>query len=159
MNTLGVAIRPKWRCSSSQPRPGLGREALLERYRQIDHVPFEAARKFAATVHRERDAGRPIVFVKGAPERVVAMCERALVAGGDSALDPGDVLRADRTNSPSKGLRVLAMAVGWGEEAAASVRTESPRGLHFIGLAGMLDPPREGAREAVRACADAPGSR
>jgi Ca2+-transporting ATPase len=132
-------------------KAGLDREVLLEHYRQIDQVPFEPARKFAATVHREREAGGPIVFVKGASERVVAMCERTLVAGGDSALDPGDVLR--RTDElAEQGLRVLAMAVGWGQEAAASARTESPEGLHFIGLAGMLDPPREGAREAVRAC-------
>jgi magnesium-transporting ATPase (P-type) len=132
-------------------KAGLDREALLERYRQIDHVPFEPERKFAATVHRDPDAGRPIVFVKGAPERVVEMCERARAAGGDSGLDRGDVLR--RTDElAEQGLRVLAMAVGWGEEVAASVRTESPRGLHLIGLAGMLDPPREGTREAVRAC-------
>jgi magnesium-transporting ATPase (P-type) len=132
-------------------KAGLDREALLERYPQIDHVPFESARKFAATVHRKRDAGCPIVFVKGAPERVVEMCERARAAGGDSVLDPDDVLR--RTDElAEQGLRVLAMAVGWGEEAAASVRTQAPRGLHLIGLAGMLDPPREGTREAVRAC-------
>jgi len=132
-------------------KAGLDREALLERYPQIDHVPFEPAQKFAATVHRERDAGPPIVFVKGAPERVVAMCERALLTGGDSALNPGDVLERTRELA-GQGLRVLAMAVGWGDEAVASVRTELPRGLHFIGLVGMLDPPREGARGAVGAC-------
>ncbi|MEN8181663.1 MAG: HAD-IC family P-type ATPase [Myxococcota bacterium] len=132
-------------------KAGLDREALLEHYRQIDQVPFEPAQKFAATVHREREARRPTVFVKGAPERVVAMCDRALGAGGDSAFDARDVL--GRTHElAERGLRVLAMAVGWGEEAAGSVRTDSPRGLHFIGLAGMLDPPREGAGEAVRAC-------
>lgn len=135
-------------------KAGLDREALLARYRQIDQVPFEPARKFAATIHLEAGERKPVVFVKGAPERVMQMCERVCSGSCNVPLDREDIIR--RTNGlAAQGLRVLAMAVGWGDDAAASVRTESPMGLCFLGLVGMLDPPREGAAEAVRACRDA----
>jgi Ca2+-transporting ATPase len=135
-------------------KAGLDREALLVRYRQIDQVPFEPARKFAATIHLEAGERKPVVFVKGAPERVMEMCESECSGSCDAPLDREDIIR--RTNGlAAQGLRVLAMAMGRGDDAAASVRTESPMGLCFLGLVGMLDPPREGAAGAVRACRDA----
>jgi Ca2+-transporting ATPase len=132
-------------------KAGLNREALLQRYRQIDRVPFEPAQRFSASVHREREEDPPIVFVKGAPERVVSMCECALLDAGDAAIDADEILRRAEVLA-ARGLRVLAMAAGWGEAAARSVHRQSPLGLKFLGLVGMLDPPRDDAATAVRAC-------
>ncbi|MBW2282393.1 MAG: HAD-IC family P-type ATPase [Deltaproteobacteria bacterium] len=127
-------------------KASLNREALLQRYRQVDQVPFEPAQRFAASVHREREHEPPVVLVKGAPERVVAMCDRMLLdIDADEVLRRAEVLAA-------QGLRVLAMAVGRGEAEARSVRGESPQGLQFLGLVGMLDPPRDDAAASVRAC-------
>ena len=134
-------------------KAGLDREALLQQYPRIDQVPFEPARQFAATVHRERDHA-PLVLVKGAPERVVSMCDRALVDNGRGRLDPEEVLQRAEALA-GQGLRVLAMAAGRGEAAMLSVRAENPRGLRFLGLVGLLDPPREDAAAAVRACQSA----
>lgn len=132
-------------------KAGLNREALLTRYEQTAHVPFEPAQRFAATIHRERDSAEPIVFAKGAPEQILSMCDRSLGRNGDDALDAGRVLR-ETAELAAQGLRVLAMAVGLDEAAAASIHTDTPKGLAFLGLVGMLDPPREGAREAIEAC-------
>jgi hypothetical protein len=65
------------------------------------------------------------------------MCAHSRAAGGTSVIDPGDVLEGTHELA-EHGLRVLAMAVGWGEEAAAGVRRESPQGLEFIGLSGRI---------------------
>lgn len=135
-------------------KAGLDREALLLRHPQIDQVPFEPAQKFAATVHPGRQDAEPMVLVKGAPERVLAMCESALTDEGEAPFDPDDVLLRT-AELAGQGLRVLAMAVGFGREAAASLHEEEPHGLRLAGLVGMLDPPRAEAPDAVRACARA----
>jgi Ca2+-transporting ATPase len=135
-------------------KAGLQRDALITRYPQVDQVPFEPDRKFAASIHREVGAQEKIVFVKGAPERVAEMCDRE---AGDEGTSPFDRLEVARRTDvlAAQGLRVLAVAVGRGDQAVQSVHGEFPLGFCFLGLVGMLDPPRERVREAVEACRSA----
>lgn len=119
---------------------GVVRPALLEEYPQINQIPYEPERQFAATYHRS--AGGVRVLVKGAPERVLAMCagpvEAALGAAGRMA---------------AEGLRVLAVAEG--EPAPGhdhAIAPPEPGRLRFLGLAGMIDPLRSGVPEAIAAC-------
>jgi Ca2+-transporting ATPase len=116
-------------------------------------IPFEPERQYSATV-RERD-GQHQVFVKGAPERLLVMCADMLGEGGTAPLDTGQIGQAARELA-SGGLRVLAMAfkplprpLNGPDDVA------EPRGLTFLGLQGMMDPPRAGVREAITTCRDA----
>ncbi len=127
----------------------LYKEELLERYRLESEVPFDANWMFSATVHL-RD-GREVVFVKGAPERVLEMCEARIGQDGREELNAEQV--TDEAQRMARdGLRILAMAMGEGPEVAEAVRRGEPAGLEFLGLQGMMDPPRDGVVEAVSAC-------
>lgn len=109
-------------------------------------IPFESEARFAATVHH--DGERLLSFVKGAPERVVAMC--SLNVDG-SSFDPQPVLdEADRM--AAEGLRVLAMASRSDEYAPGLDAEPSITDLTFLGLQAMIDPPRPEAELAVRDC-------
>ncbi|GIW88359.1 MAG: haloacid dehalogenase [Isosphaeraceae bacterium] len=123
---------------------GWNRELALERHPQINQIPFEPERQFAATFHRDNGAIR--VFVKGAPERVLAMCRDA----------DTQALIAEAESLAARGFRVLALAEGLadGPVQAGGVPPE-PRGLTLLGLVGMIDPLRPGVRDAVAACAEA----
>jgi len=121
---------------------GVARASTLEQHPQVNAIPFEAEHRFAASFNRDRDALR--VHVKGAPERVLAMC-----AGGQS-LAP---LRAAAEDMAASGMRVLAIADGLAPEGLGPGEAPpQPSGLRCLGLVGMIDPARAGAAEAVAAC-------
>jgi Ca2+-transporting ATPase len=129
---------------------GIIPEEVRDEYDLFAEIPFESQRRYSASV-RELD-GSHLVFVKGAPERVLAMCRRQLTAGGEAPLDPAAVADAAATMA-GRGLRVLAMASGRLPAAPAGPEeVVEPVGMTLLGLQGMMDPPRAGVAEAVAAC-------
>lgn len=116
----------------------------------VAEIPFESERQYSAAV-RERD-GRQVLFVKGAPERVLAMSSRALGHEGPGPLDREAVQDAAGQMAAS-GLRVLAFAYRELDKPVESPDdVAEPSELVFVGLQGMLDPPREGVRSAIAGC-------
>jgi P-type Ca2+ transporter type 2C len=127
----------------------LGRthEAALEQFPQVNQIPFEPERKYAATFHHTDTGG--YVAVKGAPERVLSMCRFA---------GEGDHERLSRlaVDMAAQGYRVIALAEGYLDREVVSSQTpDEPEELSFLGMVGMLDPLRPGVRDAVAACARA----
>jgi P-type Ca2+ transporter type 2C len=137
---------------------GLKREALDAGSPRLAEAPFDSDRKRAAVV-RKADAGAD-VLVNGSPESVLALCTHIAEADGSRSMTDADRAAIDAANADlaSKGLRVLACAarVVLQGEVAATVADPSPaaleRDLTFVGLVGLLDPPRAEAREAVAKC-------
>ncbi|HEY1375210.1 MAG TPA: HAD-IC family P-type ATPase [Gemmataceae bacterium] len=124
---------------------GWEREAALDRNPQVNQIPFEPEHRFAATYHRV--GGDVRVFVKGAPERVLAMCD-----GTAGRLTPSG-LQEIAEGMARSGRRVLALAEGpVPADLDPATGPPGPSGLAFLGFVGMIDPPRPGAREAVTAC-------
>lgn len=123
---------------------GLQRELLLDLEPQVNEIPFEPEHQFAATFHQTSSGIQ--VRVKGAPERVLAMC---------TFTEPEAVVERLRhaAEMAARGYRVLALAEG---AADPRVTREShpaqPTGLRFCGFVGMIDPLRAGVREAVEQC-------
>jgi Ca2+-transporting ATPase len=133
----------------SGAKAGLWKEEVLKKFPLVDEVPFDPKERFSATVHRQN--GQKIIFVKGAAERLIKMCDDAIGLEGPQDLTSDYILKEADTMA-RQGLRVLAMAMGEGEEAAQAVQKGEPKGLTFLGLQGMIDPPREEAVEAIAAC-------
>jgi magnesium-transporting ATPase (P-type) len=132
-------------------KAGLDREAEVEKYPRIDAIPFESENRFMATLHGD-PGGRRWIFVKGAPERVLEMCDRVRTEGGTCELDPGRWL--ERTDAVAdQGFRTLAVASKEVDAAQDTLTTEDVEaGLTLLGVAGLIDPPRPEAIDAVAQC-------
>ncbi|HEX7049540.1 MAG TPA: cation-translocating P-type ATPase [Longimicrobiales bacterium] len=129
-------------------KAGLDREALRAALPETGEVPFSSERQLMATFHRAADGGT-VAYVKGAPARIVALCERRIEPGGEERpLDTGDreALLARNRKLAAQGLRVLALACGRVREP----RGAALRGLTFVGFVGMIDPPAPGVAETIR---------
>ncbi|HYW02342.1 MAG TPA: cation-translocating P-type ATPase [Gammaproteobacteria bacterium] len=125
--------------------------ALARRLPRAGEAAFDTVRKRMSTLHRDGD-GR-VLFTKGAPESVLGACDA--VAG----LDSPDALEQARHRAEalaSRGYRVLAVA--WRRLAAGTPDGDAralEQSLTLLGLVALLDPPREGAVEAVAECRSA----
>lgn len=119
---------------------------------RIEEFPFSSERKCMTTIHRQ-ESGRPIAYMKGAPEVVLNCCTFLLEAGDIVPLTSekrADIMQ-NGTSMAGDALRVLGVA------SRCLLETEEPddgieTGMVFLGLVGMMDPPREEALAAVRTC-------
>ena len=131
-------------------KAGLDETTLRTVFPRLDELPFDSRRQTMATLHEIE--GERVVYVKGALERVLPACRTMLdAAGRELPLDEA-AIEAEARDWARQGLRVLALAHahvpgGQGLEAGGI-----PSGLVFLGLAGMLDPPRPRAIASVKAC-------
>lgn len=129
---------------------GLDPEQARSSWQFEMEIPFEPERQFSGSIVQRN--GQNVQFVKGAPERVVAMSDRMLTPNGLETLDRAEVSRI-ASEFAGRGLRVLAMAYAPELDPDLSLEESlEPQGLIFLGLQGMLDPPREGVRESIAAC-------
>jgi len=119
----------------------------------VDAIPFESERQYMATLHRVASGRESVIYLKGAVEKVVRLCDRTL--GSDETeqeFDPQDAVDMAETLA-GRGLRILAFARKAVPAETAVLRAhEVEGGLTFLGLQGMMDPPRPEAVAAVRAC-------
>lgn len=121
---------------------------------RLDTIPFESQHQYMATLH---DAGENLprrVYVKGAIEVILARCASMLDQAGRAM--PLDATRVHHQvdEMALRGLRVLAFARGELSKAAIG-HADIATGLTFLGLQGIIDPPRDEAIAAVRACQNA----
>jgi Ca2+-transporting ATPase len=130
-----------------------GIDANNGRHRVDYEIPFDSERKAMSVVMRED--GKLVMYTKGAPEIILSKCSRELRAGNIEPLTDARRSEIIETNSQmaSRALRVLALSYREIPEDGARVYEE--RDLVFAGLVGMIDPPREEAKEAVRKCHEA----
>ncbi|EMR03119.1 cation-transporting P-type ATPase [Cesiribacter andamanensis] len=129
---------------------GFTEEQLEQEYPRADSIPFESEHQYMATLHA---TDTPLMFVKGSLEAILERSSQQLTAEGKAEpLDKESINRQAETLA-AQGLRVLAFAV---KEAASGKKSighqDAAEGLVFIGLQGMLDPPRAEAIEAVSLC-------
>jgi Ca2+-transporting ATPase len=129
---------------------GFAKSELEESFPRLAELPFDSGRARMSTLHRKGEA--VLVLVKGAPEGLLELCNDQLSAGGVVAIDRA-ALQDAAEKLAAQGLRVLAFALKrlpQMPDAFDAAALEA--GLTFIGLAGLIDPPRPEAAESVAAC-------
>ncbi len=137
-------------------KAGLNKEKLEKAFPRLDEIPFQSEKQYMATLH-PRDGGRA-VYVKGAVERILALSQYRLKGGQVVPLTEKDAEHIMQANTDMAGqaLRVIATAYADLPSELEDLKDEHIRGnLVFAGLAGMADPPRVEAREAIRLCQQA----
>jgi Ca2+-transporting ATPase len=135
---------------------GIVREQVEAQRPRVAEIPFDSERQYMATYHA--DGAHVHVHVKGAPEQLLQRCDTWIGAGG--AVVPLDdslreQLQSENAALAAQGLRVLAVASATLPYAEFDPAADLPgllRGLTFVGLAGLMDPPRPEAREAIAIC-------
>jgi magnesium-transporting ATPase (P-type) len=133
-------------------KAGLDLEAEAVAYPRVAELPFDSVRKRVSTVHATEN--QQVVFTKGAPRELLGRCSYVRIAGTDVSLT-GEVraaLEAANDDMSRRGLRVLAVThrvlpIGVPADGEA-VEQE----LTFLGLIGMMDPPRPEVEAAVATC-------
>ena len=131
-------------------KAGLNKPELDKEFSRVSEIPFTAETKRMTTLHQT--PGGVVAYSKGAPEVIVQSCSLQLTASGVERLDEArrsDVLDHARQMA-GEALRVLGIAY----KPHAAV-TDAETDMTFLGLAGMIDPPRPEAKAAVRKCEEA----
>ena len=126
---------------------GIVRAEALNAHPQVNEIPFEPEHRFSATYHEVDGATR--VYAKGAPERILAMCDLSQEGSGRKPLEDIAVEMAET------GYRVLAFAEGPAPRLTSEDIPPQPEGLRFLGFVGMIDPLRPGVKDAIAACRQA----
>ncbi len=119
--------------------------ALTAQYPRVNEKPFDSVRKLMTTVHE--NGGKKYSYTKGAPDMLLAKCTHVLTDKGIRKLTPDDEAAIKEANRgmAQKALRVLAAAYKEGDDV-------SEEGMIFVGLTGMIDPPRPEVKAAVAEC-------
>lgn len=120
---------------------------------RVDHVPFESDHKYMATLN-DLDDGQ-YIFMKGAPERLMEACEKELAKDGVQQLQK-DFWNKEIDRQANEGRRVIGAAFkkienGMNEIDHDDVQSE----MIFLGVLGMIDPPRPEAIESIKKCKEA----
>ncbi|HEY6871576.1 MAG TPA: cation-translocating P-type ATPase [Geobacteraceae bacterium] len=132
---------------------GYVKEALAGELRFLAELPFDADRRCMTTIHRRGDG--VVSFTKGAPESVLERCSRMLIAGGEAAVARAR-LAAVHEQMSRDGLRVIGLAMRHWETLPTELTPDRVEAeLTFLGLVGMVDPPRAEVEEAIRLCRQA----
>lgn len=135
----------------SAGKAGLKREQLDTLLPRLDAIPFESQYQYMATLHRDGD--RQVVYLKGAVENLLPRCRDALSESNDLIPFSGDECHRQAALMAEKGLRVLAFArLELSGFSSALQHNNVAACLTFLGLQGMIDPPRPEAVAAVRVC-------
>lgn len=135
---------------------GLTKKNLDNNHPRLGEIPFDSERKLMTTVNQFDD--KPMVMTKGAVDVLLDRCSGVFKDGQIQDFSSDERLKIEAANAEmaSNALRVLGVAYkdldGQPSEISPS---ETEKDLVFVGLVGMIDPPREEAKEAVRICIQA----
>jgi magnesium-transporting ATPase (P-type) len=133
-------------------KAGLDIERECATAQRLAEIPYEADQQYMATLNRTGE--RIVLWVKGAPERVLDFCDKALEANGEQPLDRGAWDRRIEQMA-GEGLRLIAIARKHVSSEVLTLETVMQRGLTLVGIVGMIDPARPEASESIASAGSA----
>jgi len=133
-------------------KAGLDRTETDNGYPRISSVPFESEHKYMATLHSVPDQEETVVYLKGAPERILQRCQEERNDDCNTPLKEENWEKAIH-HLASRGQRVLGLASKKFPADQKDISHEDlDGGFTFLGFAGLIDPPRDEARESIKDC-------
>ncbi|MFC1846032.1 cation-translocating P-type ATPase, partial [Chloroflexota bacterium] len=129
--------------------------ALTEAFERLDEIPFESGNMYMATLHSRQTDN--IIYVKGSPEKILKMCSQ--YSDNDDTIpcqnNDSEKILAISFDLARVALRLIGMAYKVVPSDKTWLEPGDMAGLTFLGLQGMIDPPREEAIEAIGKCKSA----
>ena len=139
-------------------KAGIRQEEINQKYPRIEELPFDSDRKMMTTFHENFIPGKVVSFTKGAPDILISKSSSIYLNGEIVPFTEDLKKKVLDVNSKfsREALRVLAMAFRQYDSLPNEITTETiENNLIFVGLVGMIDPPREEAKEAIKKCKNA----
>ncbi len=144
-------------------KQGINKDKLYESFKRVNEIPFDSSRKLMSTIHKVLNGY--LVITKGAPDVLLNKCSDIINTSSNniSNLQSRKITALDKNNiqnrnniMANKALRVIAVAYKYIPTLPSTIKQEDiESNLSFVGLLGMIDPPREGVKEAVSICKQA----
>ncbi|MFO8018183.1 MAG: HAD-IC family P-type ATPase [Promethearchaeia archaeon] len=138
-------------------KKGIFKEEEEEYYRRVDEIPFNSTLKFMATFHKS-PKNKIRVYLKGAPEVVLNLCSKVCINGSMKELKEKEIETFNEINSEmaKDAFRTLAFATQTIEKDQIENFKEGlekgEKKLNFLGLVGMIDPPRSMVQDSIKIC-------
>ncbi len=131
---------------------GQNKDEIYRVEKRINDIPFDSERKLMSTIHKIGNKYR--LITKGAPDVLINRCTKVYINGENDNLINGYKLMIlnKNENMAKEALRVIAVAYCDLETLPNKIDSRIENNLTFVGLVGMIDPPREGVKEAVSTC-------
>lgn len=135
--------------SNAAMEEGVSKSFLYDEMKRINDIPFDSKRKMMTTIHKYGNGYR--IITKGAPDVLLKRCSNCYSGGQIVPIfSKKDDINEQNNQMAENALRVIAVAYKDVEKLPEMQDVE--KDLIFCGLIGMIDPPREGVKEAVRTC-------
>ena len=135
--------------SNAAMEEGVSKSFLYDEMKRINDIPFDSKRKMMTTIHKYGNGYR--IITKGAPDVLLKRCSNCYSGGQIVPIfSKKEDINEQNNQMAEKALRVIAVAYKDVEKLPEMQDVE--KDLIFCGLIGMIDPPREGVKEAVRTC-------
>jgi len=132
---------------------GIDKRLIDKEYKRVDEIPFDSDRKLMTTINNFN--GKLRAMVKGAPDVLLSRCKFILINGEVKELSQSDrdSISQANENMAKNALRVLAAAYRDFDVLPKEIKSQTVENdLVFVGLVGMIDPPREEVKDAVKVC-------
>ena len=129
----------------------INKNDLYNKMPRINEIPFDSSRKMMTTIHKYNS--KNLIITKGAPDVLIEKCDRVFINGKEEKLTKLEKqkIKDKNTKMANEALRVLAVCYKEEENFSDNIK-ELENNLIFVGLIGMIDPPREGVKNAVKIC-------
>ena len=131
---------------------GKNKKELYIQMPRVNEIPFDSNRKMMTTIHKIDNKYR--IITKGAPDVLLEKCVRQIGDTPNSTkILEKQLIQKENLKMAEKALRVIAVAYKEVDHLPPNIDTKTiENNLVFVGLIGMIDPPREGVKEAVKTC-------
>ena len=129
---------------------GINKNDLYNENKRVSEIPFDSNRKLMTTVHKNND--KYISITKGAPDILIKKCNKIYINGKIQELSITEKRKIEGKNIEMANNALRVIAVGYKENEYLNKEDNLEKDLIFVGLIGMIDPPREGVKKAVKTC-------